>query len=321
MKFKPEQFEELLESFRKFLKLLSESTYTSAFAKLFLQHIDNPTFTDDFWTKFNTNYKKLIQLAQKYTALTNENPKNQLEVSRELNILKMVDPIDFVDSFKADYLAENTDDLAKKKLRVFVRAFISNLNPAYKYVELESNDYDILFELQSIDGKKTLKFDCLINGRGKIQVLGEAFYKDFDFEFSIEQREFDGLQFPTLASCVNQLTNDLDLRITMKISGTRIKIASYIIVVSKKDLALAKADLLKAGETVLYTVDGTKLRLTAKPEGRLLDSMNTTLFGCGKLYFNIVPAETLADKSKEAEEVKELNSDTANSKNQEQKSG
>jgi hypothetical protein len=66
----------------------------------------------------------------------------------------MIDPIDFVESFKADFLAVNTDDLAKKKLRVFVKSFLDTLSTAYKYVEKESNDYDILFDLQSVDGKR-----------------------------------------------------------------------------------------------------------------------------------------------------------------------
>ena len=309
MKFKPEQFEELLESFRKFLDLLTASSYTSAIAKQFKAQLDNPEFTNDFWTKFNTNYKKLIQLSQKYVSLTNENPKTQLEVSRELNILKMIDPIDFVESFKEDFLAINTDDLAKKKLRVFVKAFLSTLSTAYKYVEKESNDYDILFDLQSVDGKRTLSFDCLIGETGKIQVFGEAKYKDYDFEFEIENFEFDSLRFPTLVSCYNQLNSDLELRIAMKISGTRLRIASYILVLSKKDLAMAKADLLKVGETILFTVDGIKLRLTVQKEGRLLDAMNTSLFGCGNLYFNVVVADTLATKTQQMSEVKELNKD------------
>ena len=309
MKFDAERYEELLESFMQLLQTLTSNSYTNSLANLFIKHFKEPHFTDEFWTQFNTNFKKLIDLASKYTALNNEDPKRQLEVKRLLAIVRMVNPMDLMAQFKRHYSEDNGDDLAKKKLRVFIKAYLNVLPSSFQYIEEESNDYDIKFKLQSVDNKRVVSFDVSIDNHNRITVFGKAHYKDHDFEFEIEEIQFDPLLFPTLESCVDDLMKKLEIRVAMKVSGTRIKIASYIFVLSKKDLAIAKADLLKEGETFLWAVTGERIVLTAKPEGRLLDSMNTNLFGVGKLYFNLAPEkkETLVEETKQAEEVKEIN--------------
>jgi hypothetical protein len=76
----------------------------------------------------------------------------------------------------------------------------------------------------------------------------------------------------------------------MKVSGTRLRIASYVLQISKRDLAIAKADILKEGFTYVYTITGERLIITERAEGKLLDSMNTNIFGAGtKLYWNVAP--------------------------------
>jgi hypothetical protein len=202
----------------------------------------------------------------------------------------MIDPRDFVSAFRESYNEEFTDDIAKKKLRVYIKSYLNKLPSTYDYIEGNSNDYDIEFKLISKDNKRELKFNVSIDTKNQITVYGAAQYTDYDFKFEIDEIKFDQLLFPSLESCAQDLIKRIDLRVSMKVSGTRLRIASYVLQISKRDLAIAKADILKEGFTYVYTITGERLIITERAEGKLLDSMNTNIFGAGtKLYWNVAP--------------------------------
>lgn len=290
MRYDSVKFEEIMSALNRLVELLQKSNFSKIMAQSFSNALHSPTLTDNFWNKFSNSYKKILDVATKFSVLTNESPTIQLEVKRIVTVLRMIEVQDFVESFKKHYFQDNSDELAKKKLRAFVKALLSNFSKYYVYTEKPSNEYDIHFELVSVDSKKILIFTCSIDTTNKIQVYGSAKYKDHDFEFDVDQIKFDSLLFPTLVSCVNELISSLDLRVAMKVSGTRVKIASYIFLLSSKDLALAKADLLKDGITSIFSVTGDNIEISNLPSGRLLDPMNTLLFGDSEnqLYFNVL---------------------------------
>lgn len=311
MTFDEEKQEELIEAFVQLLTLLEKSSYTVAIASLFHKEIKakldgtNAEFTSEFWIKFSSGYKKLLALATKYTALSNENVDSQLEVKRLLALFRMVEPNDLIDALRQ---TEHHVDLAKKKIDVFVKALVKQVGPAWM-LNFVVSDYDQQVTLTSVDRKKTIKLDCYIDVQNLITVTGEASYKDHDFEFEIEPYRFDPLIFPTLLSCFLDLEKKLELRIAMKVDGTRIRIATYLFQLSRRDLAVARAELLAGTETCLYALSGEKLAITKEPIGRLLDSMNTTLFNNGlpttdKLYFYIKEDEDLIKVQSQGQETK-----------------
>lgn len=288
MKYSYDKYIEIKSTMLEMLEILKTDSLSSTFAKFFEQHLNEPDFDDPFWFKFQTYFRRLTDIAYKYSLLSNEDQKKQELVKRQLSLLKMVDPLLFLNEFKSTFTVDNEKDISKKKLRNFIKHYLVKLPKNLNYKEISSTDYDVRFELSSKDQKKVLKFEVLIDVSNRFSIYGTAEYHDLDFSFKIEEIKFDTILFRTLESCVSDLMAKLDVRISMRVSGTRVKIAEYVAVLSNKDLAVNRANIISNGFTKIVTITGDTLTITRKPEGKKLDALNSKLFGVfEELYYNV----------------------------------
>ena len=291
MKFTTAQYEQLFSTYSEFLELLvASNSYLSQSAVLALQKFTKPNFKDDYWPKFNTQFKKTLASAYKYSLLDGEDEQIQLKLKRLLPILMQILPIEFIEHYKKYYLDINGETLAKFKLQDTVREFLEDLNPMFRYRDTGSNDFVAKFDLVSVDGKQTINVYATLDRKDDLVIDVGGFYKDLDFEFEVEELRFDMLQFQTLQNCVNHIMAKLALKASMKINGTRFRIGNNVFLISARDLTKCRAELLLNGSTRLYSLQGEIIFVNTSGKGKLVDKIAVRLLlenTEAKLYYII----------------------------------
>lgn len=303
MKLNKAQYEELFELFTELLDLLIESkSYVSNLASYTKNHFVKPNFKNDFWTQFSKNYRLLIQSAEKYTKLDGELEEYQVKVKRIVPILRVMEPMNFLVEYRQYYDKINGDTLAKEKMKVAIDEAVLKLNPLYRYVEGVVSGQDSDFSLVSVDGKRKISVLVYLDKKLNIQVEASATYDDKDFKFEIPRIKFDMLQFQTIKNCIDNIISKITLKESMRVNGTRIKIGGSVIMLSARELSLARADLIVSGSCKIYTTDGALLELSYKPIGKVVDRVAVQLITNGKsdkLYYTIDYNAGIKDEAEE----------------------
>ena len=188
-------------------------------------------------------------------------------------------------------MEENGDALAKTKLREAVQECLDNLDPLYRYKDNNSNEYSAQFDLISIDGKRVVKVDASLDKQDNLQVYAGGGYKDEDFEFEIDEVNFDMLQFKNITNCVNHIMAKISLKASMKINGTRFRIGANVFVITPRDLAKVRADLIHSGTATIYSQQGVVVILdkTGQNQGKVVDKVAQRLISQNndKLYYTV----------------------------------
>ena len=307
MKLNKAQYEELFELFAELLDLLIESkSYVSNLAAYTKNHFVKPNFKNDFWTQFSKNYRLLIQSAEKYTKLDGELEEYQVKVKRIVPILRVMEPMNFLVEYRQYYDKINGDTLAKEKMKVAIDEAVLKLNPLYRYVEGVVSGQDSDFSLVSVDGKRKISVLVYLDKKLNIQVEASATYDDKDFKFEIPRIKFDMLQFQTIKNCIDNIISKITLKESMRVNGTRIKIGGSVVILSARELSLARADLIVSGTCKIYTTDGALLELSYQPIGKVVDRVAVQLITNGKsdkLYYTIDYNAGIKDEKVEPEIV------------------
>lgn len=303
MKLNKAQYEELFELFTELLDLLIESkSYVSNLASYTKNHFVKPNFKNDFWTQFSKNYRLLMQSAEKYTKLDGELEEYQVKVKRIVPILRVMEPMNFLVEYRQYYDKINGDTVAKEKMKVAIDEAVLKLNPLYRYVEGVVSGQDSDFSLVSVDGKRKISVLVYLDKKLNIQVEASATYDDKDFKFEIPRIKFDMLQFQTIKNCIDNIISKITLKESMRVNGTRIKIGGSVIMLSARELSLARADLIVSGSCKIYTTDGALLELSYKPIGKVVDRVAVQLITNGKsdkLYYTIDYNAGIKDEAEE----------------------
>ena len=303
MKLNKAQYEELFELFTELLDLLIESkSYVSNLASYTKNHFVKPNFKNDFWTQFSKNYRLLMQSAEKYTKLDGELEEYQVKVKRIVPILRVMEPMNFLVEYRQYYDKINGDTVAKEKMKVAIDEAVLKLNPLYRYVEGIVSGQDSDFSLVSVDGKRKISVLVYLDKKLNIQVEASATYDDKDFKFEIPRIKFDMLQFQTIKNCIDNIISKITLKESMRVNGTRIKIGGSVIMLSARELSLARADLIVSGSCKIYTTDGALLELSYKPIGKVVDRVAVQLITNGKsdkLYYTIDYNAGIKDEKEE----------------------
>ena len=272
MKFTTAQYEQLFLTYSEFLELLvASNSYLSQSATISLQKFTKPNFKDDYWPQFNTQFKKTLASAYKYSLLDGEDEKIQLKLKRLLPILTQILPIEFIAQYKKYYLETNGETLAKFKLQDTIREFLQDLNPMFRYKDTGSNDFVAKFDLVSVDGKQTVNVYVTLDRKDELVIDIGGFYKDSDFEFVVDELRFDMLQFQNLKNCVNHILAKIALKASMKINGTRFRIGNHVFLISARDLTKCRAELLLNGSTRLYSMQGEIIFVNTVGTGKIVD--------------------------------------------------
>ena len=303
MKLNKAQYEELFELFTELLDLLIESkSYVSNLAAYTKNHFVKPNFKNDFWTQFSKNYRLLMQSAEKYTKLDGELEEYQVKVKRIVPILRVMEPMNFLVEYRQYYDKINGDTVAKEKMKVAIDEAVLKLNPLYRYVEGIVSGQDSDFSLVSVDGKRKISVLVYLDKKLNIQVEASATYDDKDFKFEIPSIKFDMLQFQTIKNCIDNIISKIALKESMRVNGTRIKIGGSVVILSARELSLARADLIVSGTCKIYTTDGALLELSYKPIGKVVDRVAVQLVTNGKsdkLYYTIDYNAGIKDEKEE----------------------
>ena len=303
MKLNKAQYEELFELFTELLDLLIESkSYVSNLAAYTKNHFVKPNFKNDFWTQFSKNYRLLMQSAEKYTKLDGELEEYQVKVKRIVPILRVMEPMNFLVEYRQYYDKINGDTVAKEKMKVAIDEAVLKLNPLYRYVEGIVSGQDSDFSLVSVDGKRKISVLVYLDKKLNIQVEASATYDDKDFKFEIPSIKFDMLQFQTIKNCIDNIISKIALKESMRVNGTRIKIGGSVVILSARELSLARADLIVSGSCKIYTTDGALLELSYKPIGKVVDRVAVQLVTNGKsdkLYYTIDYNAGIKDEKEE----------------------
>lgn len=303
MKLNKAQYEELFELFTELLDLLIESkSYVSNLASYTKNHFVKPNFKNDFWTQFSKNYRLLMKSAEKYTKLDGELEEYQVKVKRIVPILRVMEPMNFLVEYRQYYDKINGDTVAKEKMKVAIDEAVLKLNPLYRYVEGVVSGQDSDFSLVSVDGKRKISVLVYLDKKLNIQVEASATYDDKDFKFEIPRIKFDMLQFQTIKNCIDNIISKITLKESMRVNGTRIKIGGSVIMLSARELSLARADLIVSGSCKIYTTDGALLELSYKPIGKVVDRVAVQLITNGKsdkLYYTIDYNAGIKDEAEE----------------------
>lgn len=307
MKLNKAQYEELFELFAELLDLLIESkSYVSNLAAYTKNHFVKPDFKNDFWTQFSKNYRQLMQSAEKYVKLDGELENYQVKVKRIVPILRVMEPMDFLVEYRQYYDKLNGDNVAKEKMKIAIDEAVLKLNPLYRYVEGVVSSQDCDFSLVSVDGKRKISVLVYLDKKLNIQVEASATYDDNDFKFEIPLIKFDMLQFQTIKNCIDHIISKISLKESMRVNGTRIKIGGSVVILSARELSLARADLIVSGTCKIYTTDGALLELSYQPIGKVVDRVAVQLITNGKsdkLYYTIDFNAGIKDEKVEPEIV------------------
>lgn len=287
MKFTKSRYEELFEIYKDFLrKLVDSKSHVSASAALHLQMFEQAKFNISYWVTFPQKFKALLAMVDSYVRLDGEDGKIQVQISRMLPILRIIEPSEFVESYKVYQKEMFGAELSEKFMKDSIADFLLELNTMYRYKEGTSNSEAVDFDLLSVDGKRKISVYVSLDKKGEIAVEASATYDDGDFAFEVDEIKFDMLQFKTINNCINHIISKIALKASMKINGTRIRIGQHIFVLTTRDMATVRATLLTTGEGKLFSVNGDLIRVSTQPNGKVVDKVASKLLAVTeKLYY------------------------------------